>query len=159
MLDRPNRAGARLAAFAIVAMMFVGAADVVLTRLGRPLAGAFELTESLMVACVFLALAQAQASGGHIRVDVLLRAAGPRQRAALDALAHLLSLALYAAIAAYGWREFGSSLASGEYAAGIVKLALWPARLALAAGATLMSAQTLADFLASLRALHRGARG
>ena len=34
------------------------------------------------------------------------------------------------------------------FAAGIVRLALWPARLALALGATLMAAQALADLFA-----------
>lgn len=152
MFAHATRLAARLAAVAIVLMMFVGAADVILTWFGRPLAGTFELTESLMVASVFLAIALAQRNNQHIRVDVALRAAGPRTRAALDALAHLLSFVLYAAIAYYGWREFADSVAGGEYSSGIVRFALWPARLALALGATLMAAQTLADLSAAGRA-------
>lgn len=145
MLAGATRIAARLAALAIVVMMFVGAADVVLTQFGYPIAGAFELTESLMVACVFLAIALAQRNGQHIRVDIALRAAGPRTRVALDTIANLLSFVLYGAIAYYGWHEFARSLAGGEFAAGIVRMALWPARLALALGATLMAAQALAD--------------
>lgn len=158
MLARLDRAAARLAAVAIVVMMAVGAADVVLTWLGRPLPGAFELTESLMVACVFLAIAQAQAANHHIRVDVLLRAAGPQSRAALDVIAHLGSLVLYGAIAYFGWRQFGTSFAGGEYASGIVRFALWPARLALALGTTLMTAQALVDLATAVRALAGRAR-
>ena len=128
-------------------MMFVGAADVIASLAGRPLPGAFELTETLMVACVFLAIAHAQANGQHIRVDILPRLASPAVRRVLDALGHLLSAAMYGAIAWYGWGEFIASVQGGEFSAGIVRFALWPARLALAVGASLMFAQTFFDLV------------
>jgi TRAP-type C4-dicarboxylate transport system permease small subunit len=146
-LANANRAAALLASGAVFLMMFVGAADVIGNVMGSPVPGAFELTESLMVACVFLAIAHAQASGQHIRVDLLPRLASPAVRALLDRLGHLLSAAVYGAIAWYAWGEVGSSFVGGEYAAGIVRFALWPARLALALGASLMFAQTFFDFI------------
>jgi len=72
ILLRAERAAALCAAIAMLGMMLIGTADVIGTAaLNRPLPGAFELTEALMVATVFLALALSQREGRQIRVEIL----------------------------------------------------------------------------------------
>lgn len=145
-IGRASRVGAFLAGLAIFAMMLVGAADVVgLFVFNSPLPGAFEITETLLVASVFLALALAQAKGRHIRVDVFLRLLPRPARRALDLAGQLLTAALFGLISWMSWDVAAGSLAVGEYSAGLIHFPVWPARVALALGASLMTLQTLAD--------------
>jgi TRAP-type C4-dicarboxylate transport system permease small subunit len=75
----------------------------------------------------------------------------------------VLSALFAAAIAYYGWRAFGRSVAQGEFASGIVQFALWPARLALALGASLMVVASLGRVADALRGragpVHSGGAG
>lgn len=152
ILLRAERAAALCAAVAMLGMMMVGAVDVIGTAaLNSPLPGAFELTEALMVATVFLALALSQREGRQIRVEVLASRLALRTKAVLDLIAELLSALVYAAIAWYGWNVAVESWQIDEISPGLLRFPLWPPKLALALGATLMCAQCLAGSLASLR--------
>ena len=64
------------------------------------------------------------------------------------AAGHLLSLLFFALIAWFGWKSGLHSAGVGECSPGIVNYPVWPARLVLAVGATLMSVQCLFDLLA-----------
>ncbi|MEP7207543.1 MAG: TRAP transporter small permease [Casimicrobiaceae bacterium] len=151
-LLRLERAAALVAALAVLGMMAVGTLDVLGTvLLGRPLSGAYEITESLMVAAVFLALALSQREGRQIRVTLVVERLGPRMVAVLDALAELASLGVYAVIAWYGWGVAIESHAIGEFSSGLLRFPVWPAKLALALGATLMVVQCAAGSWLALR--------
>ena len=127
-------------------MMLIGAADIIGTKLlDQPLPGAAELTEALMVLGVFLALAHTQARRQHINVDLVTTRLGPRTRHALDLLALLLTLGVLVLIAWCGWVLALTSLRIREYASGIIQFPVYPSKLALAVGATLMVLQALVD--------------
>lgn len=155
-LLRLEKAAALIAAFAVLGMMVVGAADVLGTvTLGRPFPGAYEITESLMVGAVFLALALSQREGRQIRVTLVVERLGTRAAAWLDGLAQVASLGVYAVIAWYGWGIAIGSYVIGEFSPGILRFPVWPAKFALALGATLMVVQCAA---AAWSALHGRAR-
>ncbi|MEO5733408.1 MAG: TRAP transporter small permease [Rubrivivax sp.] len=163
LLDPLNRVCAWLAGVALLLMMAAGAADVLLTNLdwlglqSRPLAGATEFIATMMVVAVFLALPLAQARGSHIALDVT-RHARPAVGRPLNALHHALHALFYGALAAAGFMQALQSVSVGEFAAGAIDFPVWPARVVLAAGATLMALQCLADLLAVLHpAWRRGA--
>jgi TRAP-type C4-dicarboxylate transport system permease small subunit len=141
-----------LAGASLLAMVLLGALDILGTKfLGWPVPGAFEAIEALMVLTVFLALPWAQARDQHIAVDLVVARLGPAARRALAILARSLTLAVFALIAWRGWVLGLDSLAVREYASGIVPFPLYPAKLALALGATVMVLQCLLDLALAVR--------
>ena len=143
---------ATLAGLALFMMMAIGAADAFGTKvLARPIPGTYELTETLMVASAFLAMALAQAQGGHIRVTLFIGLFPSRVRAAFDLISNLLSALLFFGIAWYGWESAYHGFIVGEFSSGSLPIPLWPARVALAVGASLMVIQCLADVFRNMR--------
>jgi TRAP-type C4-dicarboxylate transport system permease small subunit len=148
-----------VAAISLVAMMFADAVDILGTKLfNRPLAGASEATETLMVLVVFLALSGAQVHREHVVVDLLTTRLRATTQLRLDALAQALMAAFFALLAWQAWRLGLASYALRETAAGIVPFPVYPSKIALAVGATLAALQALADLLASLLSASREGR-
>lgn len=146
-------AGALLAGLCILLMTIAGTMDVVGTfALGRPLPGAFEFIQTMMVAAVTLPIAMAQRQGRHIRVTLFLRYMPARCRIVLDMAGVALTLIFFALLAWFGWMVAFRSLAIGEFSSGLIPFPIWPAKLALAAGVSLMVIQSLMEL--SLIARH-----
>lgn len=152
---RLNVLGARLAGLALLLMMLAGAADVISTNAdliglpSHPIPSTNEFMATMMVAAVFLGVALAQQKRAHIQVTigrVLERCCGRW----IEAIRHLLHGLFYALIAWFGWLVAMHSIAMGEFAAGLVDFPVWPARIALAVGASLMTLQCAIDFSAAI---------
>jgi len=150
MISNLNRYAAMLAGIALLLMAIVGALDVVGAAVGRPLVGTHEITETLMVIAIFLALASAQQQNAHIRVELFTRQLGVSQQAAFTVFGLVCSAACFALIAYFGWSSTFRSIASGEFRQGQLGFPVWPARMALALGSTLMVAQCLSEIIAGL---------
>jgi len=151
-----NRGLAFASGIAIVLMMLVGGADVILTNLdklgldSRPIPGMTEFAATMMVFAVFLALSLAQQRRGHIQVDLVTQRMGPASKRIASVLQHALSAAMFGAIAWYGWKTTAHAWAVSEFAAGSFNMPLWPARFALALGASVMTLQCLLDLAAEI---------
>lgn len=96
------RAVAVAAAVLIVALIGVTCIDVVgRYLLDRPFGGAFELTQILLAALVFVALPLTSADGGHVEVDLALHIfPKPAQRA----MARLAGIVSAVALLFFAWR-------------------------------------------------------
>jgi TRAP-type C4-dicarboxylate transport system permease small subunit len=150
-IRRLSTLGAWVAAVSLVVMMFLNAGDILGTKLvNQPLPGTSEGTETLMVLVVFLALAEAHARREHVAVDLLTSRLGARSRHWLDVFAQALMVGLFVLLLWEAWRLGLASYAIREAAAGIVTFPLYPSKLALALGATLMALQAATDLLALL---------
>lgn len=137
-------AAAGLAGAALILLALIGTADVIGSQFfGRPVPGTVEIGASLMVAGIALGLPMAQYARRHIRVEILVDRAPPRLRAALDIVAQLSLALMLGGIAWMAWRMFFTSIATKEFSQGLIEIAMWPARLALAVGATLAVVQTI----------------
>ena len=137
-------ASAGLAGAALVLMALIGTADIIGTQfLASPVPGTVEIISTLMVAGIALGLPLAQHARRHVRVEIFIDRLPARVRAALDILAQLSLALMLAGIAWMGWRMFLTSIATNEFAEGLIALPTWPARLALALGATLAVVQTI----------------
>ncbi len=154
--DCLNRWLAFVAGLAVGLMMLVGAVDIVLTNIdvlgldSRPVPSASEIIATLMVIAVFLGVPLAQQRRGHIRVELFtLRLPVPLRRACA-VLASLLTAAMFAGIAWFGWKTVAHSWTVSEFAAGHFNLPMWPSRFALALGASVMVLQCLLDLLGEL---------
>lgn len=115
-----------------VAAILLGAvtALVVASTLGRylfawPVPDSFDISRLILGACLAWGFAVIGLRGGHIQVDVVAEAVGPRMRRAIDALAWA-TLLLFAVLLT--WKIFGrvmSAQASGETTFDL-RLPLWP---------------------------------
>lgn len=124
---------------ALVAMTLVTVLDVGgRYLLNRPLPGALELSELLMVFLVFGCFAYTELQSGHVDVDVLVNRFPPRGRAVCEALAALLGAGFWGAIA---WRTMVRALdirAAGETSTNL-GLPIWPFVGVAAAGSALFT--------------------
>ena len=151
-----NRALASVSGTAIALMMLAGAADIVLTNIdlmglnSRPVPGASEFIATMMVVAVFLGVPLAQQRRGHIQVDLVTQRLPAPLRRLCGMLAHALSAAMFAGIAWFGWKTAAHAWTVGEFAAGSFNLPLWPARMALAVGSSMMVLQCLLDLAGNL---------
>ncbi len=148
---------AAIAGGGVLIMMLIGGLDIVSTAaLSTPIPGAYEITETMMVASVFLALAMSQRERRQIRVELFTEQLGPRTRRLFDASAELFTFTAFSLIAWFGIQAAWTSVAIGEHGSGLIKVPVWPAKLALALGAVLMCAECLRGFISAVRDSMRG---
>lgn len=94
-----------IAGLALIAMMFLTSLDVIGRYfLSRPVPGAFELTELLLVLAIFLAFPSLSYSGGQIETDALAQVIPPRLWRALYRIARLFAWAICPA--AWQWQQW-----------------------------------------------------
>lgn len=128
----------------IILLMFLVTSDVI----GRyvfnsPIPGTYEVSESLMVFIVFLAYAYTEATGQHIRIQLIERRTTPRQLHSLNVVACLIGIFVYGIIC---WQACGQAWVSvvvGERMTGWLRLPLFPARFALVWGSFILVLQFL----------------
>ena len=149
-----------LGAAGMIISMFLGFADVVGTKFfGWPVPGTLEITESTMVLIVFGALAFTQSQRGHIRVEIFYTDRGPKAKAFMDAVTHLVAIVFFGILVWQGFIEAIYSLEINEATMGAVRFPLFPARLLLVLGCGLLLLQLALDFIQDLRNMVTGEAG
>lgn len=142
---------ALISGLSMLLMMIAGALDIIGTNVfAWPVPATFEFMTTMMVVVVFFALSLAQARKAHLRVEVVYRRMPRFLQFAVDVIQYAMTTAFFGLIAYYGWLAAGLGFAQGEYASGIVNFPIWPARFAMAIGATLMTVQCLIDLVGLL---------
>jgi TRAP-type C4-dicarboxylate transport system permease small subunit len=137
---------AALAALGIVTVIDVGGRYL----FNRPLFGAVEISEFLMVVLSFGGLALAELRNGHITVDFFVGVLSGRVRAALAAAAALLGLVFWALVA---WRTAVHAFRiheAGEVSA-TLRIPTYPFYLAVLVCGALFAAALLARLVRVLR--------
>ncbi len=117
----------------------------------RPLLGAVELSEFLMVLLSFGALALAELRNSHITVDFFVGALPERVRAVLEAAAALLGILFWTFVA---WRAAVHAQRiwhAGEVSANLT-LPTWPFYLVVTLGCGLLALALVGRVFRSLRA-------
>ncbi len=161
LMARINAACGVLSGIALLLMMVAGSLDILTTNLNwvglqsRPIAGAFEFIGAMMVVSVFLSVSLAQERREHIQVEMLVHMLSPRGRKAAEVWHYLLGAVFFALIAWASWPAALHSFRVGEFAAGLINFPIWPARMFLAFGATLVAAQCVLDILGVLSSRFR----
>jgi TRAP-type C4-dicarboxylate transport system permease small subunit len=124
-----------IAVFCIVGMMVAIVADVTRRTLaGESIPGVVELAEVAMVVIVFLGLGFAERRGAHVTMTLVVRRLPPRTAAIVNGLGLLL------VVLVVGWMVWVTadraldSFAAREYRFGLVRVPVWPARIAIAVG-------------------------
>ena len=150
--DRMNEIGAVLSGVALLLMMIMGALDVFLGKVfNMPVPGTFEATEALMVVSAFLAIAYNQQVRGHIRVELFTSRMRPKLQLKFEVLNYFLSTVFFFLLTWQGWRFGIESLRVREYESGLIAFPVYPAKLLLALGLTLMTLQCLRDLVTAFK--------
>lgn len=92
------------AGVSLASMMFLTAADVTLRYVfNRPIFGAYDITQSLMVVFVSGGLAYCAIKKGHVAVDLVVSRLPQRAQVIIDSITGLLSIGIFSLIA---WKTF-----------------------------------------------------
>jgi len=137
-----------VAGMLVVVMMAVTMADVVMRSFfNKPLEGAYEITEFMMGAVVFLGLAYMQRTKEHLAIEILTDRMSPRVRSVVRASGYLVALALFSAIAYESTAIAYQAWVIQDYTMGAAHLPLWPVKSAIAVGSILFSIRLAVDLV------------
>ncbi|NYT24751.1 TRAP transporter small permease [Alcaligenaceae bacterium] len=146
--NSPTEWAAVIAGMGIVALMLLTVADVLLRKLtGQGVPGTVEYSEVILASCVFMGLAIAEQSGANVKTNLMTSRLSPGRRRAfvMPAIAACLFFMLLL-IYATGMNAYDSVLRS-ESRFGLIRVPIWPARVALTLGLVLM----LTEYLVNVR--------
>jgi len=118
--------------------------------LNRSVQGASEAAILLLVALVFLGFAGAEAKGENFSVTLLVRTLGPRWRRVYKVVANLISLAAIGVLAWFTWTRAIDATQASEQSYGVIAFPIWPSRLLIAFGLTMLFLQLLCGLLQAL---------
>lgn len=141
-----------LGAATILLMMGSTIIDVLRrSLLSKPVGGVVELNEMLVVWIVFLGLAFVQSDAAHVRVDVLFSRLSPKKQAILNVLAYSAGLALFGLIMVKGGQAAWFAWVRGEYKFGAVAFPLWPSKVMVPIGSSLLCVQLVIDIVLNIQ--------
>lgn len=141
-LDRFNGRASQVAAVIAATLTMLLAVSITSDAVARfvtnrSIPGMVELSETLLVAIVFLALGYCAYSGAHISLTLVTEALPGRLTAGIRAAAYVLVTALLVwMLWATGIRAL-DSFTTGEYKFGLAQWPLWPARTSIVVGLAL----------------------
>jgi len=88
-----------IAWMAVIAMMLLTVANVLATKVfNTNILGSIEITELLMVICVFFSFANTEVEEGHISVDLLVKKLKPKKQAIMLVITQGLCAILFACV-------------------------------------------------------------
>lgn len=158
LLDRGAAAAAYLLAGAgalcVFALMGLVTSDVV-ARYGfnSPSNWADEVATFLLIAIVFLGLAQNLRQGSHIRIDAFTRPLPSRAQAALEMIAYGVGVMFSVVLIVGAWTRFDNFWSRNITGDSPLMTPLWIPMLPVVAGAATFGLVMLAGFVAQLHAL------
>lgn len=146
-----------LSATAIVLMTSGIAIDVLLRTIsGHGLTGVIEAVDPILVCVAFFALSVTELKGEHVALTMVTDRIKPAIRYALIAFGVLLCIVFTIVLLASGAFEAIQSSLNNEIRAGVVRIPLWPARIAVALGAFALLLQFIVTLIDALRSAKQG---
>ncbi len=139
------------AAGLVLVMIFPTTLDVILRYIfNAPLPEMFQLTEFMMVAVVYLAIAYVQQLKDHIKIEIATQWLPPMVQELLDLFGFLVGLVIFTIITWQTGRLAWEAWETQDYTMGIVQFPLWPAKSILPIGVGLFCLRLLLDILIGL---------
>lgn len=145
-----NRAGKWVSVIALIGMMSVVTVDVILrSSIGKPILGAYELVQLLMVVLIFFALPYTALKDGHVTVDLVYDRFSSRGRAIIDSISNFLSFGIFVLIC---WQSVvqGMSLLESKQVTLALKIPVYGFLFIVALGCALLCLVLLARLFQSL---------
>ncbi|WP_167131237.1 TRAP transporter small permease [Paramicrobacterium chengjingii] len=155
--NRVSSASGFLSAVAIVLMTLGIALDVLLrTVSGHGIPGVIEAADPLLVCVAFFALSATEMKGEHISLALVTDRLGARIRYALITFGTFLCIVFTCLLAYAGLHEALESLSSHEVRAGVVRIPMWPARVAVVLGSLALLVQFIVTCIDAARSARAG---
>jgi len=144
------------AAGLVLVMIFPTTLDVVLRYIfNAPLPEMFQLTEFMMVAVVYLAIAYVQQLKDHIKIEIATQWLPQKAQEALEIFGYLVGLVIFLIITWQSGRLAWEAWETQDYTMGIVQFPLWPAKTILPVGVGLFCLRLFLDIVIGLYNLGR----
>jgi TRAP-type C4-dicarboxylate transport system permease small subunit len=145
--DPLSRFTSNVGAGILVVMMFLTAMDVLLRYFfNRPISGALELTQYMMVIVVVSGLALCTVEKSHVRVEVLIERFPPKIQTILYAITSLLSLGLFSLITRQAVVYTGFLL-DAKLTSPVLFIPTFPFTILLALGTSVFCLAIFAEFV------------
>lgn len=151
LAHRIEKFTALISGFGIFLLMLIGVAHV----LGRkffnlPIFGYIDIVEIMMSFLVFLGLAYTERLGGHIRMELFVRALKGRWLALFEILGVVLGLATVGVLLVYSWDHAMRALYLGDSSID-AQLPLWPSKIVVPVALAMLFVRLLVSLWAYLR--------
>ncbi len=120
---------------------------------GYPIPGIYDIVQLLLVWVVFLSLSFTQKEERHIRVEIILRLLSNRSRLYLDLVAMGFGCLLCVVMSFQAAKLAWSSLSVLEYWPGLLRVPIYPSKIALFLGVFALSIRFLLELMKTIRKL------
>lgn len=149
--ERVEKASTAVAACVIFALMCLVVADVLGRKLlNAPIQGAIEVTELTLVVIVYLSVAYVQGRRDHIRLELFSSRASESLLRRLDFISLVISLVICLIITwrigLFAWESWTTD----DHTMGLVEIPIWPSKVAVFFGFTLLSIRLLIDIVGAV---------
>jgi TRAP-type C4-dicarboxylate transport system permease small subunit len=137
----------------VVAIMLLNVTDVLLTKLAtKPISGAYEITESLLLCTVFASFAYAQSKKAHINMTILINVFPRVLKFLIYGLMGLLSAAVAAVVGYAAVLQAASAIDKGTVTS-VLMLPMYPLYYVEAAAMFIFALSLLYDAALSFAAV------
>jgi len=141
----------------VVGTMIITTGDVLARYVfNRPSMWADEIASYLLIAIVFLGLAQNLRQGSHIRIDVITNLLSARVRLALEVMAYAVGVAFSVVLIAGTWTRFDNFWVRHITSDSPLMTPLWISMLPVVLGAVVLGLAMVFGFMTNLYALLTG---
>ncbi|ASR37680.1 hypothetical protein BAY61_24760 [Prauserella marina] len=145
-----------LAVVSIAGMVFIMLLVVynfVLRELGKPeVPGVVEYVELAMALTAFFALGEAERQRRHVSMTSVLDKLRGRTYQIVRMVGGIGAAFVAVLLALASWEVLAAALDTGEYKLGLVRLPMWPARLAVFAGFLILALEQIVTAVEDVRA-------
>jgi len=149
---------AAMGVICVVTMMVLTTGDVIARYVfNRPSMWTDEIVSYLLIAIVFLGLAENLRQGSHIRIDVVTNLLPPRARLILEVVAYAVGMVFAWVLIAGTWTRFDNFWTRHIISDSPLMTPLWLAMVPVVVGAVVLGLAMVWGFIASLHALLTGA--
>lgn len=146
-------AGAWCAAGSCAVMMFIVVINAISRFIWASIPGTLEIVESLMGVVAVMMLAYTQAQRGHIGVELVLSRLPVRAQKVIDCITLLLALIFALFLAKENWRMGFDAWQAKDFATTYPHVPLYPSKIAVSLGISLLCLQIIADWVGSIKEL------
>ena len=142
-----ERAMMVIAGAIVMLMMVLITIDVVCRKLSLSFSGVYETIQILTVAVVFLGISYVQKMKGHIFIEIATTKLPLKWQQILDCIGYLIGIFICGIITWQSLLVAWESVLIWEYAAGVVQIPIWPAKLIVAIGFLFMTLRLMLDLM------------
>ena len=152
-----EKASTAVAACVIFSLMCLVVADVLGRKLfNAPIQGAIEVTELTLVIIVYLSVSYVQGCREHIRLELFSSRASESLLRRIDFLSLLISLVICLIITwrigLFAWESWTTD----DHTMGLVEIPIWPSKVAVFFGFTLLSLRLVIDIVGAVAGVDTG---